>query len=681
MPTETAPSQPSSTPPQKHGSTLRAVKKNAPLHLYLREESYYFRLRIPKQYIFRCPCKEIRFSLQTDSLKEAKRKAALVTAALHSLFQEKAVVSPDDMAKMKRFLHDQFPDHFTHKVVEYPPTVHALHAWLNENGHEYTLKEVAVPLQMQFASMPLPDFALDRLSEFLEGGSEKKPLVFSDIKKRLVGYFRYALENDAQKPSSRTQREERPLQQPLFDMLTPKHMGISTEVLYSAFHQQCRAAIDTPPLLCLYALDYLEKFVEADLFESVEISKVNYLQIINEYCKFSVLYFEILQARLKNDYSKEHHLLSLPYESYPRSAKPQDAHLPVTVDRDPRRKKVKKLSEFLENYLQTKVEDGKKDPRYIPELRNHLELFIRIISDKPINMYSRDDFRDFRKTLFKLPPNFTKRKELRDKTIQEIIDMKCTTTMQEKTVNTYTIDVSALFNWFVIEGYLEQNYATQLGVKVKKAEIDSRDAFTPEDLKVIFKKSALEAYKTSKAPSRYWVPWIGLYTGMRIEEICQLHCSDIYKVDGLWVIDVNNKPSDNGMHDKKLKTENASRIIPMHNHLQELGLLQYHAQMKAQGERLFPDLKPLGVRKQYGKIISKDFGPFIRKLGIKGNKTFHSLRHTFSDFFKKRLQHNAIFEQVFGHTHEKLATRRYGSRFTPQECYDSLISHLDYGLQ
>ena len=168
---------------------------------------------------------------------------------------------------------------------------------------------------------------------------------------------------------------------------------------------------------------------------------------------------------------------------------------------------------------------------------------------------------------------------------------------------------------------------------------------------------------------------------MRIEEICQLHCSDIYKVDGLWVIDVNNKPSDNGMHDKKLKTENASRIIPMHNHLQELGLLQYHAQMKAQGERLFPDLKPLGVRKQYGKIISKDFGPFIRKLGIKGNKTFHSLRHTFSDFFKKRLQHNAIFEQVFGHTHEKLATRRYGSRFTPQECYDSLISHLDYGLQ
>lgn len=680
MPAKTAPSQPSSTTPQKRGSALKAVKKNTPLHLYLREESYYFRLRIPKQYAFRCPCKEIRFSLQTDSLREAKRKAALVTAALHSLFQEKAVVSPDDMAKMKNFLHDQFPNHFAHKVVEYPPTIHALHTWLNGNGHEYTLQEVAGPLQMQFASIPLPDFALDRLSEFLEGGSGKKPLAFSDIKKRLVGFFRYALENDAQKPSSRTQREERSLQQPLFDMLTPKHMGISTEVLYSAFHQQCRSAIDTPPLLCLYALDYLEEFVAVDLFKSVEISKENYLQIVNEYCKLSVLYFEILQSRLKNDYSREHHLLSLPYESYPRTAKQQNAHLPIAVVREPRRKKVKKLSEFLEDYLQTKVADGKKDPRYIPELRKHLELCIRIISDKPIDLYSREDFRDFRKVICKLPPNLTKRKELRDKTIQEILAMKHTATIQEKTINTYIVDFSALFNWLVVEGYLEKNYATQLIVKEKKAEIDSRDAFTTEDLKLIFKSSAMESYKTSNTPSRYWVPWIGLYTGMRIEEICQLHCSDIYKVDGLWVIDINANPSSNGMHDKKLKTENASRIIPIHNHLQELGFLQYHAQMKAQGERLFPDLKPLGVRKQYGKIISKDFGPFIRKLGITGKKTFHSLRHTFSDFFKKRLQHSTIFEQVFGHTHEKLATRRYGSRFSPQECYDNLISHLDYGL-
>ena len=168
---------------------------------------------------------------------------------------------------------------------------------------------------------------------------------------------------------------------------------------------------------------------------------------------------------------------------------------------------------------------------------------------------------------------------------------------------------------------------------------------------------------------------------MRIEEICQLHCTDIRQDEGLWVFDINNNPDASGLDDKKLKTANANRIIPLHNHLLKLGFLEYYAEIKEDSTRLFPDLKALGTREQYGKIISKDFGPFIRSLGIKGNKTFHSLRHTFSDFFKKKMMHNIMFEEVFGHSHETLATKRYGSRFSPQKCYDELISLLDYGLE
>lgn len=678
MPTKNASTQSSSAAHRKHVSPLRAVGKKSSLHLYLREESYYFRLRIPKKYTFRCPCKEIRFSLHTDSLKEAKCRAALVTAAMHSLFQEKAVVSADDMAKIKAFAHEQFPDRFAQKVVEYPHAVHALHDWLNGHGHDYTLKEVAVPLQMQFAQMPLA-FSQERLAAFLSE-SEKQPLAFNDIKKRLAGFFRYALERDAEDPTSRTRQEERLLEEPLLDMRTPLEMGISTEFLYSSFYRDCRAAIDTPPLLCLHALENLERLVSIDVFSKDEISIENYLQISNEYCKLASQYFEILLARLKNDYSKESLITSLPYYTYPRLLDNVSENNNPSICKT-KRKKSKNLSDFLKIYLQTKVSDGKKDPRYIPELERHIELFIKIISDKPIDSYTREDFREFRNILSKLPPNLTKRKDFRGKTVQEVLAMPHTVTMQEKTINTYTIDVSAFFNWLVTEGYLEKNYATKLSIKEKKAEIDSRDVFTLEDLKIIFKSDALKTFKTSKTPSMYWVPWIGLYTGMRIEEICQLHCSDIYKSNELWVIDINDKSSSNGLNDKKIKTENASRIIPIHDHLIELGLLKYHAQMKANGTRLFPDLKALGIRKQYGKIISKDFGPFIKSLGVTGKKTFHSLRHTFSDFFKKKLLHNTIFEQVFGHTHETLATRRYGSRFTPQECYEHLISRLDYGLR
>ena len=589
------------------------------------------------------------------------------------------MVSPDDMSKLRDYIHNKTPD-FVEPVVDYPTTVHALHSWLNAHGHDYTLKEVAAPLNMQFPCMALPEFSQERLSIFLKNSSADCVLSFGDIKKRLAGYFRYALESDAQNPDSRTQLENRELKQSLFDMHTPKDMGISTKFLYMAIQQQCRAAIDSPPLLCLAASDFLEQLISLTLFDRKEISEKNYLQIVNEYCKFSVQYYDALLARLSSDYSKEHHLLSLPHEQYPKTIEPAYIATPTKKDRLERRK-TKTLSVFLDTYLQTKVSDGKKNERYTPELKKHIELFIKAITDKPIDMYVRDDFRNFRELLMKLPPNFTKRKDLRDKTIQEIVGMHHEHTLQEKTINTYLVDVSAMFNWLVTEGYLEKNLATKLTIKEKISEIDSREAFSLDDLKKIFKSIRFESYKTSTTPSKYWVPWIGLYTGMRVEEICQLHCADVYQIDGLWVVDINNRPDDSGLEDKKLKTANASRIIPLHNHLQELGFLQYHAKMKEAGVRLFPDLKALGERKQYAKIISKDFGPFIRRLGIEGKKTFHSLRHTFSDFFKKKMMHTPIFEQVFGHTHETLAARRYGSRFTPQECYDKLISLINYGLQ
>ena len=46
---------------------------------------------------------------------------------------------------------------------------------------------------------------------------------------------------------------------------------------------------------------------------------------------------------------------------------------------------------------------------------------------------------------------------------------------------------------------------------------------------------------------------------MRLEGICQLHCEDIYKDnDEIWIIDICEESND-GLHDKRLKTKNAKR--------------------------------------------------------------------------------------------------------------------------
>lgn len=51
---------------------------------------------------------------------------------------------------------------------------------------------------------------------------------------------------------------------------------------------------------------------------------------------------------------------------------------------------------------------------------------------------------------------------------------------------------------------------------------------------------------------------IAMYQGMRLGEICQLRKKDIKKVDNVLCIDINVE------NDKKVKTRNSIRTIPVH---------------------------------------------------------------------------------------------------------------------
>ena len=58
-----------------------------------------------------------------------------------------------------------------------------------------------------------------------------------------------------------------------------------------------------------------------------------------------------------------------------------------------------------------------------------------------------------------------------------------------------------------------------------------------DDLRALFSDRTKYLKETRKHPARFWAPWIALYTGMRIEEICQLHICDIRDIDGLLITD------------------------------------------------------------------------------------------------------------------------------------------------
>ena len=241
--------------------------------------------------------------------------------------------------------------------------------------------------------------------------------------------------------------------------------------------------------------------------------------------------------------------------------------------------------------------------------------------------------------------------------------------------------ISSLFEWCINEGILcSHNPAKGLQIKDERSVIEFREPFSVDDLNKIFlsdefkdKKCVNEAY--------YWCPLISLYSGMRLEEISQLSVDDVYFVDGIWVFDVNTKPSRDGRNDKQVKNKNAVRIVSMHNKLIDLGFIEYVDSIKIKGEeRLFYKLNKTERSPRYGKQVGNNFSDIIKICGIKGKKSFHSLRHTFSDFYKKRHLQNDVFRQVFGHDIPELAAKQYGSKFSPKQCFDELISQIEYEI-
>ena len=121
------------------------------------------------------------------------------------------------------------------------------------------------------------------------------------------------------------------------------------------------------------------------------------------------------------------------------------------------------------------------------------------------------------------------------------------------------------------------------------------------------------------------------------------------------------------------------RKIPLHADLIERGLIEYLSSLRKNDIiRLIPELNKTEKSPKYGKQVGKFFTKLLNDNGISGKKSFHSLRHSFSDYFKKMNMHTDMFRQVFGHEIEHLAGRQYGDRFSPRQIYDELISKIDF---
>jgi integrase len=136
---------------------------------------------------------------------------------------------------------------------------------------------------------------------------------------------------------------------------------------------------------------------------------------------------------------------------------------------------------------------------------------------------------------------------------------------------------------------------------------EKQEAFTRDELKMLFCKSPEYADDRTPEAHHFWIPLIALFTGARREEICQLYVSDLKKEKGICCLAIQeevDKP------DKSVKTSE-KRLVPLHPFIVEnFKFVGYVNNLKDQRGRIFPKLKRTESGHKYGGAFGQWFSRF-----------------------------------------------------------------------
>jgi len=306
-----------------------------------------------------------------------------------------------------------------------------------------------------------------------------------------------------------------------------------------------------------------------------------------------------------------------------------------------------------------------------------------ILGDQTVDKVNRASARKYLDSIAQLPKNRTRSKAYKNKPISKLLQMGIPkeNRLSEKTIQDRKIAVGNFFNWCEIEKELPvMNPFKQMATAKTNTPKAERQSFSSSDLNKLF---APETAKTHNKTWKFWCPLIALYSGSRQSEHAQLLKSDIKKTDsGIWYFDFREEVGS----DKKLKTDAAQRMTPVHPDLIQMGFIDYEKSLP-EGSKVFPDLNK-GVR-GWGQAVSKWFNgsgskssSFKIKVGVDDkHKVYHSFRHTTISHLEHKLDltHEKV-ARIVGHDVSASMGVTAGYSHPEVEDLSALINPLNFEL-
>ena len=281
------------------------------------------------------------------------------------------------------------------------------------------------------------------------------------------------------------------------------------------------------------------------------------------------------------------------------------------------------LATVVDHFLQVFPRD-KKAAMYSKHSAT-LPMLLEVIGNKPITELEQADIDGFFALLEKLPPQWNAECRKRNLTIRQLAEINWPLCLAPKTFkHTYVACVRSFLTWAKSKYKSFPTHPSVGSIEYggdREAGENQQRAFKPSELKRLFEGVEMQAFAADPAQAHmYWLPHIGLFTGARVNEICQLNPqTDILQdtESGIWYFHITEKTEGDTRIKKSVKGKGkGSRKVPIHSKLIELGLLAYVDGAKAQGAKLlFPSLKVW--RERASANAEKLFRQLLRDTGLR----------------------------------------------------------------
>jgi len=354
------------------------------------------------------------------------------------------------------------------------------------------------------------------------------------------------------------------------------------------------------------------------------------------------------------------------------------------------------IDDFLSEY------QTKNKPAMLKKHQPVLSALLELVGDKAIAKLDQDDINNFFIVINKLPPRWLDACRIQKLSIRQLSELDHKIVINPKTFKSTYFASIRYFLKKAKNKWQTKGFPLALSIEGieytgdREADERAQRALEVPELKRLFEGEEMRSFANDPTKAHFfWLPHVGLYTGARVNEICQINPqTDILKDEktGINYFLISEDTETDLRVDKSVKTK-ISRRVPIHKHLIDIGFIQYFERVKSSGAKLlFPDWSPVG-RRASGQA-EKWFRMFLRDTGLRDETPkamllgMHAFRHTLLTHGGEQTP-SLYLMCITGHEQDEVKSKVRGeakgyfrrNSAIPLNKLDELLNQLDYKLK